>query len=223
MQIDAHEEGQMKDEKSRVDAHADMAGGISSGPEAALARANFWGMSRSQKKVIAMNTLVYIAGGILVAFLFQTARQRYPQAFAPQPRADISSSPKDFSFSLFGFLGDRNMCLLGCCCPCLAWSDTLERKELLSFWKAFAAFFGLLLLHSYTMGVSSLFIVVIGVFFRQKLRAGYDMENGTPKSVAVDVLAWCFCQPCAIIQEAREESVLRNMVTADRVRTMVDP
>lgn len=170
-----------------------------------------------------MNTLVYIAGGILVAFLFQTARQRYPQAFAPQPRADISSSPKDFSFSLFGFLGDRNMCLLGCCCPCLVWSDSLERKELLSFWKAFAAFFGLLLLHSYTMGVSSLFIVVIGVFFRQKLRAGYEMENGTPKSVAIDVLAWCFCQPCAIIQEAREESVLRNMVTADRVRTMVDP
>jgi len=83
-----------KVEKSKVAAHPDMASGMSSGPEAALATANFWGMSRSQKKVVAMNTIVYIAGGVLVAFLFQIARQRYPKlsrhslepTFPPPPR-----------------------------------------------------------------------------------------------------------------------------------------
>jgi len=222
--VKLEEKKEEKIEESRVGVQAQSGAGTKdSGLEAAIARANFWGMNRSQQKVVALNTLVYVVCGVLVAFLFQQARQRYPKAFVPQRRADVYACQNDFSFSIFGFLGDRNMCLLGCFCPCLAWADTLDRNDLLSFWKAFTAFFGLMLLHVYTMGISSIFVVVIGVVFRQKLRAGYDMETGTPRSIGMDALVWCFCQPCAIIQEAREESVVRNMVTAERVKTMEDP
>lgn len=212
-----------KIEKSKVGAQAQSATGMSSDAEAVIARVNFWAMNRSQRKSTVMHTLVYIVCGILVALLFQQARSRYPTVFLPLKRADVYACQKDFSFSIFGFLGDKHMCILGCCCPCLAWADNLDRKDLLSFWKAFAAFFGLLLLHAYTMGVSSLFVVVIGVVFRQRLRVAYDMESGTPRSVGMDALVWCFCQPCAIIQEAREVGVVRNMVTAERVKAMEDP
>jgi len=206
---------QSKDEldKSKKGAQAQTTYASGSDPKAIIAGMNFWGMHPKEKKAAFMNTLVYIVGGILVALLFQQARSRYPKVFVPEQRADVFPNSKDFSFSLLGFLGDRNLCILGCCCPFLAWADNLDRKELLSFWKAFVAFFGLMLLHVYTMGISSLCIVAIGVFYRQKLRAGYEIENGTPKTVAMDVFAWCCCQPCAIIQEAREETVLRNVVT----------
>lgn len=218
------EENEENVEKSKVGVKSQSAAETKvSGLEAAIATGNFWGMHRSQQKAAFLNTLVYVVCGVLVAFLFVQARQRYPKVFVPVRRADVYACQNDFSFSIFGFLGDRNLCLLGCCCPCLAWADTLDRNDLLSFWKAFGAFFGLLILHTYTMGISSIFVVVIGVVFRQKLRAGYDMENGTPRSIGMDAFVWCFCQPCAIIQEAREETVVRNMVTAERVKTMESP
>jgi Cys-rich protein (TIGR01571 family) len=167
---------------------------------------NFWKMShRSQERVVT-NTLVYLVFGILAAVLFKQMRSKY---FEPEERLDANPTTKDFSFSVFGCLGDLKICALGFCCPCLAWANTLERRLKLPYWKAFGIFFGLMLLHAYTMGLSSIAVVALGVYHRQKLRESYGIdsyESGSKGTVAIDALLWCFCQPCAIVQEAREES-----------------
>jgi len=172
---------------------------------------SFWAMGSSQKKSLLLHSFLYLVSGILAAYLFKEASKRYPSIFVPQVSKDKFPNSKDFSNHIFGFLGDQNLCILGCFCPCLTWAGTLDRKGLLSYWKAFTAFFVLCLLNAYTMGVSTLCVVILGVFYRQKLRASYDIENGTLPTVAMDFLLWCFCQPCAIIQEAREEGVTRGV------------
>merc|ERR1719486_106394 len=86
----------------------------------------------------------------------------------------------------------------------------LGSQRIATIWKAFAAFFGLIWLHLYTMGISSLFVIILGIVYRQKLRKGYQIKNGTADTVFWDILAWSFCQPCAVIQEAREDSVIHN-------------
>merc|ERR1719491_597929 len=120
-----------------------------------------------------------------------------------------------FSFSLFGCFKTPYITVMGCCFPCLRWADTMDRgtKEqapLLAYRKAFAAFLTLTVLHCYTYGISSVALVVLGVWYRQKLRENYNIESGIKGSIAMDIAAWMFCQPCAIIQEAREQSTTRS-------------
>lgn len=93
----------------------------------------------------------------------------------------------------------------------MRWADTLDQQEVLSYWPAFLAMFGLSLLHIYTNAISVVFVVMLGVFYRQKLRQRFEIDNKTPTTVMHDVLAWLCCQPCAIIQEAREEAIQRGM------------
>jgi len=175
---------------------------------------NVWELPSGQRGSVVLGSLVYFICGIFVAFLYRKARSRNPKIFTPEVPTDIYPSTKDFSFHIFGGLASPHTCVLAFCCPCLAWADNLDRKEVLSFWNAFFAFFGLMVLYVYTMKISLFFLIVLGVIYRQKLRAKYDIENGTANSVATDFLFWCFCQPCAIVQESLEDSVTRSGVGA---------
>lgn len=190
-------------------------GGDGKGPKQAehqegqASAVNFWKMSRLRRESVFVSSLIYLIFGVLAAVLFKQVRAKN---FEPEQRLDAHPSTKDFSFSVFGCFGDLKICALGFCCPCLAWANTVERRLKLPYWKAFLAFFGLMLLHGYTMGISSIFVVALGVYYRQKLRDTYGIDsyqNGVKSTVPIDILLWCFCQPCAIIQEAREESALR--------------
>jgi len=168
---------------------------------------NFWRMSRANQMSILSSTLVYLIGGVLFAFLFKQMRDKY---FSLEVSLDGHPNKKGFSFPIFGCLGaGLKLCALGFFCPCLAWANTVERRLKVSYWQAFLAFFGLLLLHVYTIGISSIVLVILGVFYRQKLRNSYEVdsfESGSKTTLAFDFLLWCFCQPCVIIQEAREET-----------------
>lgn len=170
-------------------------------------RTSVWHMQGNLRTHAIIGSCFYLLAGFLVAFLYK----RYlTHQFLPELQSDKFSSADDFSFSLFGCFSVPRMCFLGCCCPCLMWADTLERKGLLSFWKAFAAFFGLIWLHMYTMGISSIVLIVLGIVYRQKLRGIYQIKKGSADTVCWDILAWSFCQSCAIIQEAREDAVLHT-------------
>lgn len=178
--------------------------------EAGTSKVNFWHMDRQSQQQVFISSLVYLIGGLLFAFLFKQMRSKH---FELEQRPDAHPNNRDFSFSVFGCLGDMKLCVLGFCCPCIAWANTLERRLQVPYWKAFLAFFGLMLLHAYTSFVSCLFVIGLGVFYRQKLRDHYGIENyetGNKVTVAVDLLLWGFCQPCAIIQEAREETCKRD-------------
>jgi len=170
---------------------------------------SFWSMKWPQQKNALISSLVYLVFGILIAFLYKRMRVTHAGIFTPVPRPDIYASPKDFSFSLFGCFGDPKTCVMGCFCPSLRWADTLDKRRLMACWRDFLAMFGLFLLHIYTYGISSLLVTILGVVYRQKLRKGYQIEYGTGATVAMDLLTWCCCLPCAVIQEAREESVQR--------------
>jgi len=171
---------------------------------------NFWGMSHGEKESFFAGWLAYIVAGFCLAFMYTKARSRNPKMFTPEVHRDKFHNPKDFAFHIFGCLGSPNICVMGFCCPCLRWADTMDQRGLLPYWKAFCAFFLLSVLHCYTWGISSLLVVALGVFYRQKLRASHEIESGSPMSIATDALLWLCCSPCAIIQEAREESITHS-------------
>lgn len=158
----------------------------------------------------ALSALVYFCGSILVAYLYYQARTKYEKVFLPQSEKTVFPMVNEFSFGLCSCLTDPKICAMGFCCPCLRWADTLDRQGVLRYWPAFLAMFSLGLLSFYTQGLAFIATVVLGVFYRQKLRERFQIEGGNT-SVIKDMLVWCFCQPCAIVQEAREEAVQRGM------------
>jgi len=182
---------------------------------AVLSKLNFWGMSTADQGYSLGYSLVYLVAGVTLAFLFQSLRSSKPQLLTVAEKSGALPNSSGFTFGIFGCFAALNAdgmpwpCLMGCFCPCLRWAHTVDGQGLLPYWKAFFAFFILTALHSYSYGVSSILVVGLGVVYRQKLRKKYQIEGGT-KSVAMDVLVWLCCQPCAIIQEAREESVLHQ-------------
>jgi len=167
----------------------------------------FWNMDAKQRMEVLISSLVYLLFGVLCAYLYQTARKRNLSFFEPKSRAPAVQDTSDFSFSLFGCLSDPTVCVVGFCCPCLRWAHTMEKKGIMRYWKAFFMMFVLMLLHVYTMGISTLLACIMGIYYRQKLRAAYNFEKGSAgKTMVMDILAWFCCQPCAIVQEAREEA-----------------
>jgi Cys-rich protein (TIGR01571 family) len=169
---------------------------------------NFWNLSRDQKIHALEHYFVFLLLAVLCAFLYRRASNYYPTFFSPAPlQASQLTDDKNFTFGLFSCFDDRNICLLGCLCPYLRWSDTLDRKKLLAYPKAVALMVLMVLLQPFTAGLSCFGICALGVFFRQKLRARYEIQRGTRATVFWDVATWLFCQPCAICQEAREEVV----------------
>lgn len=180
-------------------------------PAKTASYANFWAMNSKQKEEFFVGSLVYILGSLLFAWIYRQLSQRdsSKQYFLPDARPDLSrlANQRHFSFGLFECFYAPSICILGCCCPAMTWSSTLDRQGYLKFFKAFSVLLMLIVLNSYSYGLSTVGVVVAGVYYRQKLRKTYQIENGSGRTVACDILAWTFCTTCAVIQEAREEAV----------------
>lgn len=184
-------------------------------PPAGTSEGDFWSMGRGGQETYLASLCVYLIAGLLLIFIYYQYRQKSPDTFLPNVRMDVPRSPTDFSFSILGCLETPNVCLLGCCCPCLLWGDTIDRHRFTtgcctSFVKASVAYLVLALLIGITRGFTGLLLVIFGVMARQQIRAAYGIENGTCRSLTADCLAWTCCQPCALIQESRESSILQN-------------
>jgi len=174
---------------------------------------NFWSMSSTEKEAFFVGNLVYILGALCVAFMFHKARDKYPKYFSAEARPDVIRSPTRFSFGICGCINAPNICVLGFCCPFMTWASTLDRLPAhgpahVPFFKAFLAMLLLALSSSYTYGMSAVILVALGVYYRQKIRMAYAIESNTQRTIFLDVLVWSFCQPCAIVQEAREAGVM---------------
>jgi len=151
-------------------------------------------------------SLFYLISVVLFAYLFK-AKKSFSKFFFADPVNQLPNS-EDFSFGLFKCFETPRLTVLACCCPCIAWADTMDQTGLLSYWAAFAAFFGLMWLEIYTVGLSGLILWILGVYYRQKIRDNYHIK--APHSLGKDALAWFFCSPCAIVQEAREGPLRRD-------------
>lgn len=153
---------------------------------------------------------VYLAGGLFLAFLYHGARSQSPKVLLPQLDTTVSPNPHGFTFGLLDCFADPKICMTGCCCPCLRWADTLDNQGLCSYWNAFFAMFGLMLLHIHTYGLSYFVVALLGGIYRQRLSQHFQIQSTSSWSHPIACLVWTFCQPCAIIQEAREASVVRS-------------
>jgi Cys-rich protein (TIGR01571 family) len=169
---------------------------------------NFWSMSSAEKEAFFVGNLVYLLGALCVAFMFHKARDKYPKYFSAEARPDVIRSPTRFSFGICGCINAPNICVLGFCCPFMTWASTLDRHGMMPFFKAFLTMLLLALSSSYTYGMSAVILVALGVYYRQKIRMAYAIESNTQRTIFLDVLVWSFCQPCAIVQEAREAGVM---------------
>jgi len=91
-----------------------------------------------------------------------------------------------------------------CCCPCIRWGHTMDLLQFLDYWPAFFLFFWLAAANQFTGFIFfGMFLTVILVFYRQKTRKLFGMENyATCPGFAMDCLGYCFCWPCFIAQEA---------------------
>lgn len=110
----------------------------------------------------------------------------------------------DFGIGLFQCLSDIKLTLFTCCCPSLRWADTMDKTGLQSFWPAFTTFIVLATLSPCTCGITGLFLVLVCVRQRRRLRRKYNIAPND----AEDCLAHLCCGPCAIIQEARVQANL---------------
>lgn len=167
-----------------------------------------WLVPTAGQKFLFAGTFVYIIFGFAIAYCYYQARLKDEKVFVPRPEPGVFPRTTGFSYDLFSCLSDPKICVMGFCCPCLRWADTLDKQDIMSFGPAFLIMFILSLLSFHTQGIMGVGVVLVGVMARQKLRKKYDMDRSFSRVIS-DCAVWLCCQPCAIIQEAREESVQR--------------
>jgi len=168
-----------------------------------------WLVPTGGQKFLFFGSFVYIIFGLAVAYCYYQARLRDEKVFVPRPEPGVFPRTTGFSFDLFSCLSDPKICVMGFCCPCLRWADTLDKQDIMAFGPAFFIMFVLSLISVHTQGIMGVGVVLVGVMARHNLRKKYDMDRCTFGTVLSDCAVWLCCQPCAIIQEAREESVQR--------------
>lgn len=119
-----------------------------------------------------------------------------------------------FTFGLFDFhcAQDYSICLMAFCCPVVRWADTTSspKVQFLPFWPALLLFAALVAFGPITMGITALFEILLGVYYRQKLRHVFGHTGSSLKTLSLDCLTWMCCAPCAIAQEAREVERVRR-------------
>lgn len=166
----------------------------------------------AQHTNLLLTCMVYIVLLVSVAYIYKQVRK-------PQPRLLTAPYPGErFTFGFFDPLGfqDWSICLMACCCPAIRWAETVsdDKVQYMTFWAALFLVLGLgisiFVLGFYVLGhvelapVICLIFVLLGIYFRQRLRLTFGHNPYVLRSVAIDILSWCCCPCCAIVQEARE-------------------
>jgi len=138
----------------------------------------------------------------LVAFWYSSTKQ-----FPPAEEPGMQKLKEDqFTFPLFSCFGDPQICCFTCCCWPIRWADTMRMAGLMSFWVALFLFLGLEIITVINSTVGTFLLVLVTVYYRQKLRAlfSFDQSFGV---ILGDCCAYFCCMCCAMIQEARQLEV----------------
>lgn len=113
---------------------------------------------------------------------------------------------QDWSSHWYDCFSNMEFCLMGCCCPCIRWAETISLvKNMLPFWTAFLIFFLLMLVSEIpSIGIfGQIAMVVVLVSYRQQLRESLNFREQGGNTMFTDCLLYCFCMPCTVIQEAK--------------------
>jgi len=117
----------------------------------------------------------------------------------------------DFSSRLFACHEDIPICFWACCCPAIRWGDTVGKMQWMGFWPAFFLFLLMTILTQvFTLAGLTLFIwfffSLLLAHYRTKFRQSLNFAE--ENACFLDTLVYCFCQCCAISQEARHVKAL---------------
>lgn len=153
---------------------------------------------------IIVSAVIWLTFALVVAFLYRRSA-RYDLDMGSK-HAD-SVDPVEFStwktewYQCYQY---PEIFFWSCCCPCIRWGHTMDLLQFVDYWPAFFLFFWLAAINQITgFVVFGIFLTVILVYYRQKTRKLFGMENyGTSSGFTMDCLGYCFCWPCFIAQEA---------------------
>lgn len=121
-----------------------------------------------------------------------------------EEQKEVQDSLKQWHTSWYQCCDDPSICVWACCCPCIRWAHTMDMIGFLEYWPACIIFCLLSVMNQLTGGVAiGFFFTLLLVFYRQKLRRTFDMEEqSTIMGYLGDFFCYCFCWPCTIAQEA---------------------
>lgn len=144
----------------------------------------------------------------LTACLYATTKQ-HPQAGGVElpmvgDRVDHVLYDGIWNFHLLQCMHEPTLCLFSCFCGSIRWADTMRMGKLLNFLVAFALFMSLSVISMLGFGIAAVFLVMLCVWYRQKIRKIFNIPYGTCTSIMQDCCVYCFCSVCAIVQEARQ-------------------
>jgi Cys-rich protein (TIGR01571 family) len=142
---------------------------------------------------------------LAVYFCYYRTSSPVPQRTAEEPIADLDKHLETLMITgHWRCFEDANICMCSFCCPSLRWADTMSLAKLLTFWVAFALFFGVEFVSSVIFGSSiGLLYACLMLYFRHQLRDKIGVESWTFLSLFRDFCFLCWCPCCAIAQEAR--------------------
>lgn len=147
-------------------------------------------------KWILVGLAVYLVLVVVSAFA-------YSKFQSDMPLQDMRFLPKDgFSDAIYSCSSSWSICCYACCCPCLRWSDTVSKVNLMYFWMGVILWGILMYINFLVVGLAAPILALLGAAYRYRLRIHF----GFPTSYTTmfqDLFAWCCCMPCAIAQEAR--------------------
>lgn len=162
---------------------------------------------------LIVSALLWLAFVVFVAFFYQRS-PRYNEDWASKQRDPVDpvelSTWKAEWYQCYQY---PEAFFWACCCPCIRWGHTMDLLQFLDYWPALLLFMMLAIWNQLTGFVLfGFFLTCILVFYRQKTRKLFGMENhGTCLSVMMDFLGYCFCWPCFIAQEANHVTQAKRL------------
>jgi len=169
---------------------------------------------------LAVNLIPYYWASVGVCFLvgvayWHVSLKDRPRNLLPIPVDKADHFPNSSIFAChqdcFGFLFTM-------CCPWIRWAATMHLSGQGSFYLFLLLFAAVTLGGFVTLGLSLIASTVIGVIYRQRLRALYSPGNQHSHSMT-ETFMYCCCLPCAVAQEARHVdhvSAMQAMEHPDR-------
>jgi len=157
------------------------------------------------------NSILGELGQLVLIVLCAVFYNKYRHSHDFTQKKPSTQGGKHFGYKLFGCFEDVQMSLLSCCCPALRWADTMDkaRPTLLKYWIAIAVCLCLGFLGPLTLGLTSIALVGIMTYFRQRFRKQSNIQIGG-LTILEDCCTYCLCSCCAIVQEARQVELWRQ-------------
>lgn len=142
---------------------------------------------------------VWVTLTLLVAYYYDRTKL-FSVHSDPTNSASLDGKWKDSFFDCFS---DPHSCCFTCLCFGIRWADNLRISGLQGFWHALTMFILVMVLYMLRLPFILPILLVLQVYYRQRLRRLFDIDPGSCASVSGDCCLYCCCPLCAICQEAR--------------------